>query len=70
MLDRYPGFNVKVQNNIIGELKRGVDLKLKQQNCRAKLIKRRKCRERDNNQKNKERKMKTPRQVTGKANFG
>lgn len=30
MLDRYPGFNVKVQNIIIGELKRGVNMKLKQ----------------------------------------
>lgn len=44
MLDRYPGFNVTVQNNIIGELKRGVDLRLKQQNCKAKLIERRKSR--------------------------
>lgn len=34
MLDRYPGFNVKVQNIIIGELKRGVNMKLKQQNYR------------------------------------
>lgn len=34
MLDRYPDFNVKVQNIIIAELKRGVDLKTKQQNHR------------------------------------
>lgn len=34
MLDKYPGFNVKVQNIIIGELKRGVGPKLKLQNCR------------------------------------
>lgn len=31
MLDRYPDFNVKVQNIIIGELNRGVHLKLKQE---------------------------------------
>lgn len=34
MPDKYPGFNVKVQNNIIRELKRGVGLELKIHNYR------------------------------------